>query len=43
MGYNSRPNCVFQGLAAFEQVLRGSGVKVAPGSGIAAAERAYAA
>ncbi|HSQ57806.1 MAG TPA: alanine--glyoxylate aminotransferase family protein [Gemmata sp.] len=41
MGYNSRPNCVFELLAALEQVLRGSGVKVEPGSGIAAAERAY--
>ncbi|HVL11898.1 MAG TPA: alanine--glyoxylate aminotransferase family protein [Gemmata sp.] len=43
MGYNSRPNCVFQVLAALEQVLRGFGVKVDPGSGIAAAERTYAA
>jgi alanine-glyoxylate transaminase/serine-glyoxylate transaminase/serine-pyruvate transaminase len=43
MGYNSRPNCVFQVLAALEQVLRGFGVKVEPGAGIAAAERAYAA
>jgi alanine-glyoxylate transaminase/serine-glyoxylate transaminase/serine-pyruvate transaminase len=43
MGYNSRPACVFQVLAALEQVLRGFGVKVEPGSGIAAAERAYAA
>jgi alanine-glyoxylate transaminase/serine-glyoxylate transaminase/serine-pyruvate transaminase len=42
MGYNSRPNCVFQVLAALEQVLRGFGVKVEPGSGIAAAEKAYA-
>jgi alanine-glyoxylate transaminase/serine-glyoxylate transaminase/serine-pyruvate transaminase len=42
MGYNSRPNCVFQVLAALEQVLRGAGMKVAPGSGIAAAEQAYA-
>lgn len=41
MGYNSRPNCVFQVLAALEQVLRGFGVKVDPGAGIAAAERAY--
>jgi alanine-glyoxylate transaminase/serine-glyoxylate transaminase/serine-pyruvate transaminase len=41
MGYNSRPNCVFQVLAALEQVLRGAGVKVQPGSGIAAAEKAY--
>jgi alanine-glyoxylate transaminase/serine-glyoxylate transaminase/serine-pyruvate transaminase len=43
MGHNSRPNCVFQVLAALEQVLRGSGVKIEPGSGVAAAERAYAA
>jgi alanine-glyoxylate transaminase / serine-glyoxylate transaminase / serine-pyruvate transaminase len=43
MGYNSRPNCVFQVLAALEQVLRGFGVKVDPGSGTAAAERTYAA
>jgi alanine-glyoxylate transaminase/serine-glyoxylate transaminase/serine-pyruvate transaminase len=43
MGYNSRPNCVFQGLAAFEQVLAGSGVKIERGAGIAAAEREYAA
>jgi alanine-glyoxylate transaminase / serine-glyoxylate transaminase / serine-pyruvate transaminase len=41
MGYNSRPSSVFQVLAALEQVLRGAGVKVTPGSGIAAAERAY--
>jgi alanine-glyoxylate transaminase/serine-glyoxylate transaminase/serine-pyruvate transaminase len=41
MGYNSRPNCVFQVLAALEQVLRGSGVTIEPGAGIAAAERAY--
>jgi alanine-glyoxylate transaminase/serine-glyoxylate transaminase/serine-pyruvate transaminase len=41
MGHNSRPNCVFQVLAALEQVLRGFGVKVEPGSGIAAAERTY--
>jgi alanine-glyoxylate transaminase/serine-glyoxylate transaminase/serine-pyruvate transaminase len=43
MGHNSRPNCVFQVLAALEQVLLGAGVKIAPGSGVAAAERAYAA
>jgi len=41
MGYNSRPNCVFQGLAAIEQVLVGAGVKVERGAGVAAAERAY--
>src|SRR5262245_16842012 len=43
MGYNSRPNCVFQALAALEQVLRGAGAKVEPGAGIAAAERSYTA
>jgi alanine-glyoxylate transaminase / serine-glyoxylate transaminase / serine-pyruvate transaminase len=43
MGHNSRPNCVFQCLAALEQVLVGAGVKVAPGAGVAAAEKAYAA
>ncbi len=43
MGYNSRPNCVFQALAALEQVLAGSGVKIERGAGVAAAERAYAA
>jgi alanine-glyoxylate transaminase/serine-glyoxylate transaminase/serine-pyruvate transaminase len=43
MGHNSRPNCVFQVLAALEQVLRGAGVKAEPGCGVAAAERAYAA
>jgi aspartate aminotransferase-like enzyme len=43
MGQNSRPNCVFQVLAALEQVLRGSGVKVEAGSGVGAAEKAYAA
>ncbi len=42
MGYNSRPNCVFQVLAALEQVLAGLGVKLEPGSGVAAAERFYA-
>jgi alanine-glyoxylate transaminase/serine-glyoxylate transaminase/serine-pyruvate transaminase len=42
MGYNSRPNCVFQALAAFELVLAGAGVKVERGAGVAAAERTYA-
>jgi alanine-glyoxylate transaminase/serine-glyoxylate transaminase/serine-pyruvate transaminase len=42
MGYNSRPNCVFQALAALELVLTGAGVKVERGAGVAAAERAYA-
>ncbi len=43
MGYNSRANNVMLVLAALEQVLRKNGVKVEPGSGVAAAERAYAA
>ena len=43
MGHNSRPNCVFQCLAALEQVLVGAGVKITPGAGVAAAEKAYAA
>jgi alanine-glyoxylate transaminase/serine-glyoxylate transaminase/serine-pyruvate transaminase len=43
MGHNSRPNCVFQCLAALEQVLLGAGAKVTPGAGVAAAEKAYAA
>jgi alanine-glyoxylate transaminase/serine-glyoxylate transaminase/serine-pyruvate transaminase len=42
MGFNSRPNCVFQLLAALESVLAGAGAKVPPGAGVAAAERAYA-
>jgi alanine-glyoxylate transaminase/serine-glyoxylate transaminase/serine-pyruvate transaminase len=42
MGYNSRPNCVFQVLSALETVLRGAGAKVEPGAGVAAAEKAYA-
>ena len=41
MGHNARPNCVFQVLAALEQVLLGAGVKVAAGAGVAAAEKAY--
>ncbi len=41
MGYNSKPSSVFLVLAALEQVLRGAGVKVTPGSGVAAAEQAY--
>jgi hypothetical protein len=41
MGYNSRPACVLLVLAALEQVLAGCGV--VPGSGVAAAEKAYAA
>ena len=41
MGYNSKPSSVFQVLAALETVLRGAGLKVAAGSGVAAAEAAY--
>jgi alanine-glyoxylate transaminase/serine-glyoxylate transaminase/serine-pyruvate transaminase len=41
MGYNSRPACVLLVLAALEQVLAPCGV--VPGSGVAAAEKAYAA
>ncbi len=41
MGYNSRPNCVYQVLAALEQCLGASGVAIQPGSGVAAAEKAY--
>jgi len=43
MGYNSRPNCVYQVLAALETVLIGAGIAVDRGSGVAAAERAYGA
>ncbi len=41
MGYNSRPNCVFQVLAAMERVLRDCGVPIAAGAGVAAAEAVY--
>jgi alanine-glyoxylate transaminase/serine-glyoxylate transaminase/serine-pyruvate transaminase len=43
MGQNSRPNCVFQVLAALEQILTGTAAKFTPGAGVAAAEKAYAA
>jgi alanine-glyoxylate transaminase/serine-glyoxylate transaminase/serine-pyruvate transaminase len=43
MGHNSRPGPVFTVLAALEQCLRGAGVKVTPGAGVAAAEEVYAA
>jgi alanine-glyoxylate transaminase / serine-glyoxylate transaminase / serine-pyruvate transaminase len=43
MGFNSRPNAVFQVLAALEQCLRGQGAKVTSGAGVAAAEAAYSA
>jgi alanine-glyoxylate transaminase/serine-glyoxylate transaminase/serine-pyruvate transaminase len=42
MGHNSRPGPVFTMLAALEQCLRGAGVKVNPGAGVAAAEEVYA-
>ncbi|MCS7271815.1 MAG: alanine--glyoxylate aminotransferase family protein, partial [Gemmataceae bacterium] len=42
MGYNSRPSCVFQVLAALEKVLNDCGFKCSPGSGVAAAEAVYA-
>lgn len=42
MGHNSRPGPVFTVLAALEQCLRGAGVKVTPGAGVAAAEDVYA-
>ena len=43
MGQNSRPACVYQVLAALGLVLKGFGVKVEPGAGVAAAEQAYTA
>jgi alanine-glyoxylate transaminase/serine-glyoxylate transaminase/serine-pyruvate transaminase len=42
MGYNSKPSSVFLVLAALESVLTGAGVKITPGAGVAAAEKAYA-
>jgi alanine-glyoxylate transaminase / serine-glyoxylate transaminase / serine-pyruvate transaminase len=42
MGFNSRPNAVFQALAALEQCLRTQGAKIPAGAGVAAAEAAYA-
>jgi len=41
MGYNSRPAVVLQFLAALEQCLAEQGVKITPGAGVAAAEKAY--
>ncbi|MCE9534642.1 MAG: alanine--glyoxylate aminotransferase family protein [Planctomycetes bacterium] len=43
MGYNSKPSAVFQLLAALELCLRGAGVAVQPGAGVAAAEAVYLA
>jgi alanine-glyoxylate transaminase/serine-glyoxylate transaminase/serine-pyruvate transaminase len=42
MGFNSRPNAVFQVLAALEQCLKTQGAKTPAGAGVAAAEAAYA-
>ncbi len=41
MGFNSRPAVVLQFLAALEQCLRGQGLKVSPGCGVAAASEFY--
>jgi alanine-glyoxylate transaminase / serine-glyoxylate transaminase / serine-pyruvate transaminase len=42
MGFNSRPTCVMQILAALEQCLKLQGADIAPGAGVAAAVKAYA-
>jgi alanine-glyoxylate transaminase/serine-glyoxylate transaminase/serine-pyruvate transaminase len=42
MGYNARANSVLTFLAALEQCLAAQGLKVAPGSGVAAANKTYA-
>jgi alanine-glyoxylate transaminase/serine-glyoxylate transaminase/serine-pyruvate transaminase len=41
MGYNSRSGVVLLFLAALEQCLIGQGAKIAPGAGVAAANRVY--
>jgi alanine-glyoxylate transaminase/serine-glyoxylate transaminase/serine-pyruvate transaminase len=41
MGHNSRPNVVMLFLAALEQSLTAQGVKLAPGAGVAGANRVY--
>jgi alanine-glyoxylate transaminase/serine-glyoxylate transaminase/serine-pyruvate transaminase len=41
MGYGSRPNNVLLLLAALEQCLAAQGVKIVPGTGVAAAEKRY--
>jgi alanine-glyoxylate transaminase/serine-glyoxylate transaminase/serine-pyruvate transaminase len=43
MGHSSRPNNVLLFLAALEQCLVAQGAKFTPGSGVAAANRRYAA
>ena len=42
MGFSSRANNVLLFLAALEQCLLAQGAKIAPGAGVAAANRAYA-
>jgi alanine-glyoxylate transaminase/serine-glyoxylate transaminase/serine-pyruvate transaminase len=42
MGFNSRPSCVMEFLAALERCLVAQGVKVSPGAGVAAAIQFYA-
>jgi alanine-glyoxylate transaminase/serine-glyoxylate transaminase/serine-pyruvate transaminase len=42
MGFSSRPNNVLLFLAALEQCLLKQGAKIAPGAGVAGANRAYA-
>jgi alanine-glyoxylate transaminase/serine-glyoxylate transaminase/serine-pyruvate transaminase len=42
MGFSSRPNNVLLFLAALEQCLLAQGAKIAPGAGVAGANRAYA-
>jgi len=43
MGFNARAGCVFQVLGALEQCLQSVGCKVTPGTGVAAANKVYAA
>jgi alanine-glyoxylate transaminase / serine-glyoxylate transaminase / serine-pyruvate transaminase len=42
MGFSSRPNNVLLFLAALERCLLAQGAKIAPGAGVAGANRAYA-
>ena len=42
MGHNSRANIVLLVLGALEQCLQAVGIKVAPGAGVAAANKVYA-
>jgi alanine-glyoxylate transaminase / serine-glyoxylate transaminase / serine-pyruvate transaminase len=41
MGHNSRPDVVLLFLGALEQCLTSQGIKLAPGTGVAAANRVY--